>query len=69
MAVSSDLTSSSSVYVKILSSGIVANLIQMGMPMITSGYDQDLLLEPGKHSVNLDEDSFNTNVNVNLFIH
>jgi hypothetical protein len=62
MVVSLNSTSSSLVFVKILPSGIIVNLVQMGMSVITSGVGQDLLLDPGKHSINLDEEIFNTDV-------
>jgi len=57
------LTTSASVYIRITPSGITANLIQLGTSMITSGYKQDLKLDPGSYSVNPDEDHFNSTVN------
>jgi hypothetical protein len=57
-----NLTSSSSVYVQITPSGITANLVQLGTPAITSGHEQDLILDPGTYSIDLDEDTFNASV-------
>lgn len=56
------LLTSGSVYVRIAPSGITANLVQLGTSMITSGYGQDLRLDPGTYSVDLDENSFNSSV-------
>ncbi|UJR25703.1 hypothetical protein I4U23_007054 [Adineta vaga] len=55
----SSLSSSSSVYVQISATGIVANLVQYGTSMITRGNQQKLQLDPGSYSVDLDGDSFN----------
>ena len=63
LGVSSSLRSSKSVYVRINSSGITANLVQLGTSMITSGADQDLHLNPSLHSLDLDEEQFNASVN------
>lgn len=57
-----NLQSSSFVYVEITPSGITANLVQLGTSMITSGFEQDLQLNPGEFSVDLDENSFNKTV-------
>ena len=51
MSVSSSLRSSASAYVQITPSNITANLIQLGTSMITSGYQQNLKLDPGTYSV------------------
>lgn len=59
------LKSSSSVYIEITPSGITANLIQLGTSMITSGYQQDLQLNPGKYSIDLDENVFQSDVSSN----
>jgi hypothetical protein len=55
-------SSSSSVYVRITASGITANLVQLGTSMITSGFTNDLTLDPGTYSVDPDENSFNSSV-------
>ena len=56
------LKSSSSVYVEITPSGITANLVQLGTSMITSGFEQDLRLDPGTYSIDLDENTFDKDV-------
>ena len=56
--------STASVYVKITPSGITANLIQYGTSTITLGYEQDLTLDPGTFSVDLDGTAFNASVSV-----
>jgi hypothetical protein len=61
------LTSSSTVYVRITATGITANPVQLGTSMITRGYQQDLLLDPGSFSVDPDEDSFDPTVSINEF--
>ena len=62
MMASSSLTSTASAYVRITASGITANLVPLGTSMITSGYEQDLLLNPGEYSVDLDGYTFNASV-------
>ncbi|CAF0892553.1 unnamed protein product, partial [Adineta ricciae] len=59
MANYTNLTTSSSVYVQVTSSGIEANLVQLGTSMITIGYEQDLKFDPGTFSVDPDEYTFN----------
>ena len=56
------LTTSSSVYVRTTRTGITPNLVQLGTSMITSGYEQDLLLDPGSFSIDPDENNFNRSV-------
>ena len=56
------LNHSSSVYVEITPSGITANLVQLGTSMITSGFEQDLKLDPGTYSINFDENTFDKDV-------
>ena len=63
MNISSDLTRSASAYVQINPSGITANLVPLGTSMITSGADQDLQLNPGLYSLDLDGKQFNASVN------
>ena len=62
MIASPDLTSSSSAYVRITSSGITANLVQYGTSMITSGYQQNLTMDPGLFSVDPDGNVLNASV-------
>ena len=64
MAGSTSLTSSVSAFVKITPSGITANLVQYGTSMITRGHEQDLTLDPGRYSVDLDGSAFNAKVSV-----
>ena len=56
------LTTSSSVYVRITRTDIIPNLVQLGTSMITTGYEQDLLLDPGLFSIDPDENNFNRTV-------
>lgn len=67
MVVSSSLSSSTSAYVRITTSGITANLVPLGTSMITSGHSKDLQLNPGLHSMDLDGYSFNATVNFLFF--
>jgi hypothetical protein len=62
MNASPDLTSSSSAYIQITSSGITVNLVQFGTSMITSGYQQNLTIDPGSFSIDLDGNVFNATV-------
>jgi hypothetical protein len=68
MVATPHLSSSASAYVKIIPSGITANLVQFGTSMITRGHQQDLLLDPGTFSVDPDATIFNTSVNFNRII-
>ena len=56
------LSTSSSVYVRITPLGVTPNLIQLGTSMITSGYEQDLVFNPGAFSVDIDGNPFNASV-------
>ncbi len=62
MVNSPSLTTSSSIYVQITPSDIIVNLFQYGTSMITCGHEQDLKLDPGSYSVDLDENVFNASV-------
>jgi hypothetical protein len=62
--VSSNVTTSvKSAYVRINPAGIVVNAVALGTSMITRGEQQDLQLNPGLYSVDLDENQFNASVN------
>ncbi len=56
------LKTSSSIYVQIIPSGIIVNLVQLGTSMITRGHQQDLILDPGTYSIDLDENLLNASV-------
>ncbi len=62
------LSSSASAYIKIAPSNITVNLVQFGTSMITRGYQQDLLLDPGTFSVDPDTTTFNASVSFNRII-
>ena len=62
MNISSSLRSSKSVYVRINPSDIRANLVPLETSTISNGSEQDLPLNPGLYSFDLDEDSFNASV-------
>ncbi|UJR14316.1 hypothetical protein I4U23_001310 [Adineta vaga] len=51
--------STESAYVKINPTGATANLVLYGTSIITSGQERDLILDPGAHSINPDEKTFN----------
>lgn len=62
MTVSTNLTASASAFVRITSSNITVNLVRLGTSRITHGYEQDLILQPGKYSVHHDYDRFEASV-------
>jgi hypothetical protein len=66
VGISSNLTSSKSVFIKIISSGIVLNLVEYGPSIISHGYKQDLELNPGKYSIDLDGYQLNPNVSYRI---
>ena len=68
MTSSSMFNSSSSAYVQIIPSGITANLVPYGTSMITRGYEQDLILDPGTYSIDPDRNIFNATVSSPCFI-
>ena len=57
---------SRSIYLLITPSGITANLVPLGTSMITNGLGQDLNFNPGKYSIDLDDDHFNASVGDDL---
>ncbi len=59
---SSTLIQSKSTFVKIIPSGITVNLIQFGTSKITHGNQQDLKLDPGSFSIDVDGYTVNPNV-------
>jgi len=64
MVVAPQFSTSISVYIKIITSSITVNLLAFGTSMITSGYKQDLLLDPGTHSIDPDTELFNASVSL-----
>ena len=62
------LTTTTSVFVQIIRTNIIPNLVQFGTGMITHGYEHDLLLDPGKYSIDSDENIFNFTVNSNTLL-
>ena len=62
MSISPKLTASADAYVRIIPSGITANLVQFGTSMITQSHQQDLVLDPGSYSNDLDHTIFNISV-------
>ena len=59
-----NLKSSSSVYIQITQSDITVNFIQLGVSLMTYGYEQDILFDPGTYSIDPDEDQFDASVNI-----
>jgi hypothetical protein len=68
MVASPALTSSASVYVEIIPSSILVNLVQFGTSAITSGQQTDLILNPGTFSVDPDSTTFNASVSFHIFV-
>ena len=62
MASATAMTSTMSAHVKITPSGITANLVPYGTSMITRGHQQDLTLDPGTYSADIDGNVFNASV-------
>ena len=62
MVSSPNVSSSTFTYLKIFPTNIIVNIVMYGTSMITRGYTQDLVLDPGQFSVDPDEDTFNTSV-------
>ena len=60
--------SSSSVYVEIIPSDIIVYLFQSRSSMITSGFQQDLRLDPGTYSIDPDRVTFDSTVNFQLIL-
>ena len=56
------LTNFSSIYIQISPSGITANLVELGTSVVTSGHQQNLILNPGNYSVDPDGYQFNASV-------
>lgn len=65
---SSVFTTSKSIYIRITSSDMTANPVPLGTSLVTSGAEQNLQLNPGKYSIDLDGDQFNASVNDLFFL-
>lgn len=62
MVVYPNLTESTITYIKIIPSNIIVNLVQFGTSMISQGYQQDLIIDPGTYSIDPDMITFNSTV-------
>lgn len=63
MIASPNMTTFASAFVNIVRSDLVfSNLMPFGTSLITLGCEQDLVLAPGHHSFDLDQDKFAENV-------
>jgi hypothetical protein len=60
-----NLTTTASAFIRIVPSSIIVNLIQVEASMITNGFNQNLTLNPGIYSVDLDGFVFNESVSDN----
>jgi hypothetical protein len=60
-----NLTTTASTFIKIIPSSIIVNLIQVEASMIANGFNQNLTLNPGIYSVDLDGFLFNASVSDN----
>jgi hypothetical protein len=60
-----NLTSTASAFITIIPSSIIVNLIQVEASMIANGFNQNLTLNPGIYSVDLDGFVFNGTVSNN----
>ncbi|UJR24498.1 hypothetical protein I4U23_005873 [Adineta vaga] len=57
----SSSSSSSSIYIEIIRSNIIVNLIQYGTSIITHSIDNELILNPGRYSIDPDSIRFDAN--------
>ena len=55
-----------SAYVKIVPSGVAVNIAAYGTSMIARGREQNLTLDPGRYSIDLDGNAFNAGVRIEL---
>ena len=62
------LNTSKSTYIQIIPSNIIVNAFSSKISMITMGNTQDLFLDPGNYSIDLDNNVFNTNVSLDMII-
>ena len=66
ISVPSSLTSSKSAYVQIVPLDLLGNLLLLETSLITMGAQQQLPLDPGLYSLDLDGNSFNASVTISL---
>lgn len=66
MAAVVNMTTSALVYIRIIPSDIVVNLLPFGTPLVTHGRQQALQLNPGKNSFDPDTSPFNASVSDHL---
>jgi hypothetical protein len=59
-----EFLSLSSIYIQIVPSTIQINLIEYDIPMITHDYRENLILNPGKYSIDPKTMTFNANVSL-----
>ena len=59
LTVTMNISTSESVFVRIIPSGLAVHLLPLGTSLISSGVEQDLQLNPGLYSLDFDEDQFN----------
>jgi len=55
-------TSTSSIYIKIIQSNIITNLAQVDATIAHHDYQQNLILNPGKYSIDMNAITFNSSV-------
>lgn len=60
------LSTSSSVYIEISRSTIITNLISSNTLKVLHNYEEDLVLNPGEYSFDLNQNIFDRNVNDNF---
>jgi hypothetical protein len=63
------LQTSSSIYLEIVRSNIITNLLAFDKPMVIHDYQQDLVLNPGEFSVDLNAITFYPNVSFKFQCH
>lgn len=66
MALAPQFKRTVSVFVLITSSDIMVNLIALGTSIITTGREEDLILDPGHHSIDPDSSFFDSQVSQSL---
>ena len=62
MTKASTMKSSSTIYIRIIPTDIIVNLLPMGTSMISHSSQEDFHLDPGKFSIDPDQDRFDASV-------